>query len=48
MHRDLSITNRRVVEDVIMQDSKYSQLIQAADLAAYAAFHRKPTHALYR
>lgn len=39
VHRELDVSRRRVVEDVIMQDSKYSQLIQAADLAAYAAFH---------
>lgn len=42
-HRDLDIATRRVVEDVIMQDSRYSQLIQAADLVAYGAFqlHRQ-------
>lgn len=39
VHRDLDVTHRRVLEDVIMQDSEYSQLIQAADLCAYAAFH---------
>ena len=25
--------------DVVMQDSKYNQLIQAADLVAYGAYH---------
>lgn len=40
VHRDLEITQRRVLEDVIMQDSRYSQLIQAADLAAYGAFQK--------
>jgi len=45
VHRDLHVDNRRVLEDVIMQDSESSQLIQAADLAAYAAFHHsKLTH----
>lgn len=39
VHRELVITHRRVLEDVIMQDSENSQLIQAADLCAYAAFH---------
>lgn len=40
VHRDLDIGRRRVVEDPIMQDSRYSQLIQAADLIAYGAYHR--------
>ncbi|WP_207795489.1 DUF3800 domain-containing protein [Cryobacterium zongtaii] len=40
VHRSLDISTRRVVEDVIMQDSKYSQFIQAADLIAYGAFHK--------
>jgi len=39
VHRELDVANRRVLEDVIMQDSKHNQQIQAADLAAYAAFH---------
>jgi len=38
-HRDLDLGTRRVVEDVIMQDSQYSQLIQAVDLIAYGAYH---------
>ncbi|CAM3724112.1 DUF3800 domain-containing protein [Isoptericola cucumis] len=38
-HRDLDLSTRRVVEDVIMQDSQYSQLIQAVDLIAYGAYH---------
>lgn len=33
-HRKLEISNRKIIEDVIMQDSKSSQLIQAADLVA--------------
>lgn len=43
VHRELDITSRRVVEDVIMQDSRYSQLIQAVDLIAYGAYqlHRQ-------
>lgn len=40
VHRDLDIGTRRIVEDVIMQDSKYSQLIQAVDLLAYGAWHK--------
>ena len=39
VHRNLDLHRRRVLEDVVMQDSETSQLIQAADLAAYAAFH---------
>ena len=39
-HRGLEISTRRIVEDVVMQDSRYSQLIQAADLIAYGAFHK--------
>ena len=39
VHRDLDIAVRRVIEDVIRQDSKHSQMIQASDLVAYAAFH---------
>lgn len=39
VHRDLDLGTRRVVEDVIMQDSQYSQLIQAVDLVAYGAYH---------
>jgi hypothetical protein len=37
-HRALALQNRRVLEDPVMQDSRYSQLIQAADVTAYAAF----------
>lgn len=37
-HRALDIGSRRVIEDVVMQDSKFNQLIQAADLAAYGAY----------
>ncbi|WP_315069764.1 DUF3800 domain-containing protein [uncultured Microbacterium sp.] len=39
VHRGLDITERRIIEDPMMQDSKYSQLIQAVDLIAYGAFH---------
>lgn len=38
-HRALDLNTRRVIEDMHVQDSKYSQLIQAVDLMAYAAFH---------
>ncbi len=38
-HRSLPLASRRVLEDPVMQDSRYSQLIQAADLVGYAAFH---------
>lgn len=43
VHRRLDIRSRRIVEDVFLQDSKYNQLIQAADLVAYGAFqlHRQ-------
>lgn len=40
VHRSLDLSRRRVVEDVVMQDSRYSQLIQAADLIAYGAYHK--------
>lgn len=40
VHRDLDIGRRRVIEDPIIQDSRYSQLIQAVDLIAYGAYHR--------
>ncbi|XYX63177.1 hypothetical protein ACAE71_03026 (plasmid) [Clavibacter nebraskensis] len=40
VHRSLDIKSRRVVEDVVMQDSRYSQLIQAADLVAYGAYQK--------
>ena len=38
VHRDLDLAGRRIIEDVIMQDSQYSQLIQAADLIAYGGY----------
>jgi Protein of unknown function (DUF3800) len=44
VHRGLDITSRRVVEDVIMQDSRYSQLIQAVDLIAYGAYQHHRQH----
>lgn len=37
-HRSLELETRRVIEDVVMLDSKYNQLIQAADLVAYGAY----------
>lgn len=40
VHRSLELSTRRIVEDVVMQDSRYSQLIQAADLIAYGAYHK--------
>lgn len=40
VHRGLDIKSRRVIEDVIMQDSRYSQLIQAVDLMAYGAYQK--------
>lgn len=40
VHRELELSTRRIVEDVIMQDSRYSQLIQAVDLVAYGAYQR--------
>lgn len=40
VHRELGLSTRRVIEDVIMQDSQYSQFIQAADLIAYGAFQK--------
>lgn len=39
-HRDLDIRARRILEDPVMQDSRFSQLIQAADLVAYGAYQR--------
>jgi hypothetical protein len=39
VHRELDIQARRVLEDPIIHDSKYSQLVQAADLVAYATYH---------
>ena len=40
VHRSLNLDTRHVIEDVVMQDSKYNQLIQAADLVAYGAYQR--------
>lgn len=37
-HRDLSLTSRRIVEDPWMQDSKRSQFVQMADIAAHTVF----------
>ncbi|MEV7973760.1 DUF3800 domain-containing protein [Cellulomonas sp. NPDC089187] len=44
VHRGLEIDRRRVIEDPVMQDSRYSQLIQAVDLMAYGAHHRHRQH----
>lgn len=38
VHRSLNLSTRHVIEDVVMQDSRYNQLIQAADLVAYGAY----------
>ncbi|WP_461164936.1 DUF3800 domain-containing protein [Arthrobacter sp. R4-81] len=37
-HRRLKLDDRRVLEDPWKQDSKHSQLVQMADLAAYTLF----------
>lgn len=37
-HRALTLRTRHLLEDPLMQSSRHSQLVQAADLAAYAAF----------
>lgn len=37
-HRELDLGPRRVIEDPLVTDSRYSQLIQAADLVAYGAY----------
>lgn len=38
-HRALDLHDRRILEDPVMLDSRFSQLIQAADLVAYGAYH---------
>nr|WP_249776835.1 DUF3800 domain-containing protein [Leifsonia sp. C5G2] len=50
VHRSLDIGQRRIIEDVMMQDSRYSQLIQAADLIAYGAYqkHRQEHPEIWR
>ncbi|WP_206074651.1 DUF3800 domain-containing protein [Antribacter gilvus] len=50
VHRELELSSRRIVEDVIMQDSQFSQLIQAADLIAYGAYqkHRQSHPEIWR
>lgn len=37
-HRSLNLQTSRVIEDVVMLDSKSNQLIQVADLVAYGAY----------
>ncbi|MBM4515519.1 DUF3800 domain-containing protein [Rhodococcus hoagii] len=39
LHRELPIKSRRIIEDVVTKDSRYSQFIQAVDLLAYGAFY---------
>jgi len=47
-HRGLELGARRIIEDVVMQDSRISQFIQAADLAAYGALQRHRQHQPHR
>ncbi len=39
LHRELPIQTRRIIEDVVTKDSRYSQFVQAADLLAYGTFY---------
>ena len=38
VHRGLDLDGRHIIEDPILHDSRWSQLIQAADLTAYATY----------
>ncbi len=40
VHRRLELRKRRIIEDVVMLDSRYSQLIQAVDLISYGAYQK--------
>lgn len=39
LHRELPLRSRRIIEDIITKDSKFSQFIQAADMLAYGAYY---------
>lgn len=39
LHRELPIQSRRIIEDVVTKDSRYSQFMQAADLLAYGTYY---------
>ncbi|MFI5935092.1 DUF3800 domain-containing protein [Actinoplanes sp. NPDC051494] len=38
VHRQLDLPGRRIIEDPVLHDSRSSQLVQAADLTAFAAY----------
>lgn len=45
VHRELKLHGRRILEDPVMLSSKYSQLIQIADLVAWSAYSSINKHA---